>query len=161
MSSPSSLDRLRTRADRELSDTSLNLFRGPLGRWVALSGWFAAVAALVAATWMDQLVLSGVLVFVVLGAARFLGRVVRSMADLPEWLLHDRMEGVRNRAYRSAYTGLVTIVAAALAALWIASEAPALGFVLEGHHVAATLGLVLGLALGLPSAVVALTVRDL
>lgn len=109
-------------------------FGGPA--WVAVPLWLAAAAGLV-----------------------LLRRVVREAADFPDEALDERLIGVRDSAYRTAFATVAALCIAVLVPLWIAVD----GFdytVTAGNLHALVWGVILT-TLTLPSAILAWTERDL
>lgn len=101
--------------------------------------------------------------FLVLGVltisgALLLNRTVRLVADAPDQALDERLVAVRNAAYRTSYRVLVVVTGLALFAV---SLVETLGwFDLQGHHLRALLWGFLGVAILLPSAVLAWRERE-
>ncbi|MEL6185817.1 MAG: hypothetical protein AAFU79_14435 [Myxococcota bacterium] len=155
------LDKIRDRAERELTDRSLDAWRSPGRRRWVVAGWLASVLVLVGLSWAGPTIAIAAALFVVIGASWFLRRVVRGMADLPEELLDERMEAVRNRAYRWAYAMLVAVLSVVLVVAWLAADARLVDWQPSANVFQALMWLVVGLAMGLPSAVVAVTEPEL
>jgi hypothetical protein len=85
-----------------------------------------------------------------------LRRSVRTVADLPDEHLDERLLAVRDRTYVHAYRILSAVVVVALVVVSIAVDRTTITF----HDVSALLWPVCLGAIGLPSAVLAWTSRD-
>lgn len=90
------------------------------------------------------------------GSLWALRRVVRSQADLPDDRLDERQVAERDRTYLYAYQGLATVALVVLFAFAIAADRTTITY----DHLSGAMWLVLGLSLGLPSAVLAWTAPD-
>ena len=155
------IDSLRERADRELNDERFAAWREPGRRRLLVGAWLLAVAVTTVAAWFDWWAVLPLGMIAVLAAAFALRRVVRGMADLPDELLDERMTARRNRAYRLAYSTLAAVALLPPLALWLAADANRIDFTLEARHLGAVTWLTLGVALALPSAILALTEDEL
>jgi hypothetical protein len=86
---------------------------------------------------------------------------VRGMADLPEDLIDERMNAVRDRQYRVAYTFLSAGMAAVLVVMWMAADATRIAWQPQAHHLESVFWAFLFFAMCLPSMLVAWTEREL
>ena len=155
------IDVVRERAERELNDERFAPWRRPGRRRLLVGAWLAAVAVTTVGAWFDWWAVLPLGLIVTLGVAFLLRRVVRGMADIPEELLDERMRTRRDRAYRVAYSILAAVALLPGMVLWLAADASRIGFSLEARHLGALMYLVLGVALALPSAILALTEDEL
>lgn len=155
------IDAIRDKADRELNDERFAAWRTPSRRRLVIAGWIATVGLTTVAAWFDWPLVLPIGLVAALGFAFLLRRIVRGMADLPDELLDERMLARRNQAYRMAYSGLAVVALIPAVALWLAADATAIDFELEARHLGALTYLVLGIALALPSAILAMTEDEL
>lgn len=86
---------------------------------------------------------------------------VRGMADLPEELIDERMNAVRNQRYRMAYAGLSSLAVVILLAMWIAADAGRIAWQPRAHHLEAVFWAFMFTAICLPSMLVAWTEPEL
>lgn len=151
------IDQVRDKSARELNDTRFDRFRTRGGRRLVVGAWAIAVAALVTAGWFDEVLVVAAALLAVIGASWVLRRTVRGMADLPEEVLDERMDATRNRAFRRAFITLSAITIAVLWIYWVAADSSRIAWDIEARHIEALMWLVVGVASGLPSAIIALT----
>ena len=85
-----------------------------------------------------------------------LRRSVRSQADLPDTALDERQVAQRDRVYLHAYQGLATATLLLLITLTIHGDRSTLTY----QELSAATWFLLGLSLGLPSAILAWTTPD-
>ena len=117
--------------------------------------WAAATIGCSAAwLWMGATALW--LVPLWLAALWALRRSVQSRADLPDTALDEREVAQRDRVYLHAYQGLATAALLLLIALTIHGDRSTLTY----EELSAATWFVLGLSLGLPSAILAWTTPD-
>jgi hypothetical protein len=161
-------DRVRQNAERALNDEKFNWIRTP-GRRKAIAITALAMVFvtsglyLIAGTW-------GFVGLLGLYVSYALLRVsIRSIADLPEEFVDERLRQVRSATYYRAYLAsyvLLTGVAVVLMILWIGHDIGTSGnsdFVtlkFTWDQLQALVWFVLGLAMVTPSAVLALTQSD-
>lgn len=151
-------------AERLMADTRYDRFRTRRAR-LGLVALYLACLVLVPVAYLVLGSLAG-LVAVMVGAGVWsLLRVsVRTIADLPDDYLDERQLAVRNASYVESYRYLGSAVALAMTVGLIAfivngSELDTWAVTLTWEGVMATFWVFLGLALGLPSMVLALNDR--
>lgn len=123
--------------------------------------WLTAVALL----WWDLgpgnlfVVAAGLM----LGCYWLLHRAVRNVPDAPDRALDERLVEVRNATYRMSYRLLIVVTGLALLGLSLAVDERFgwVAFDLSGHHLRALLFGFLGVAIVLPTAVLAWRERDI
>jgi hypothetical protein len=149
---PTARDRLADRARQELTDTRWDRLRTPQRRR-ALVVAFAASLAVVAAVFVaaDAWGLAALPLPVL--AVFALRRSVRTVADLPDEALDERLVRDRDRTYLHAYRILSGLTVVMLVVLQLVADHGTLGYYDLG---AAFWAVCLG-AIGLPSAVLAWT----
>lgn len=152
------IDKARPQAEKYLTDARYDWIR-PLGR---RRGLVTVAAAIIAAhsllLWFEGprlatlvLMLGGFLSYSLLKWA------VRGMADLPEELIDERMNAVRDRQYRIAYTLLTGGTLAILLPMWMAADATRIAWQPQAHHLESLFWALLFSAICLPSMLVAWT----
>lgn len=164
MSKKTNEERVAEQAARALNDTKWDALRRPAARR------FLAVASFVAVLANSTLYLLGTFVgligLVLLFGTYLLLRVsVRSVADLPDRFLDERMRSLRSMAYYRAYmvvSAALTAIAVLLMVLWIANDlgttrAEAIQLSLDWNTLQSIVWLILGTTMVTPSAVVAFT----
>jgi len=151
-------------ADRLMADTAYDRFRTRRARLLLVTGYLALIVLIpVAYLAVNQFV--GLLV--VLGAAgvwSLLRVSVRTIADLPDEYLDERQLAVRNASYVESYRYLSGAVALAATIGMIAfivngTDLDTWAVTLTWGGAMSTFWVFLGLALGLPSMVLALNDR--
>lgn len=152
------VEKARPQAEKYLNDHRYAWLR-PVGRRRALV--VAAVAGIVihgAVLWTGG---PPLLALGLLGANwaayALLKWTVRGMADLPDELIDERMQQVRNRQYRAAYIALSSLTALVLLLAWIAADASRVQWQPQARHLEAMFWCVLMLSIGLPSMLLAWT----
>lgn len=164
MSKKTNEERVAEQAARALNDTKWDALRRPAVRR------FLAVASFVAVLANSALYLLGTFVgligLVLLFGTYLLLRVsVRSVADLPDRFLDERMRSLRSMAYYRSYmvvSAALTAIAVLLMVLWIANDlgttrAEAIQLSLDWNTLQSIVWLILGTTMVTPSAVVAFT----
>jgi len=109
----SSIDeRAAADAQRARTDTLLDALRSPGRRRLAALASLARILVAVAVAWSGSTVWTLVALVPAVGGVWLVRRLVRSMADLPDELVGERVLTVRNERYVEAYRILsaVTIV---------------------------------------------------
>ena len=104
------LQRMEPRAERDLYDERLNWLRTPIRRRVLVipTGPSIAIAGLAAI--VDRPVISLVALAGFIALIFLLRKVGRSIVDLPDELVDERMRAVRGRVYRYAFIGLMALI---------------------------------------------------
>jgi hypothetical protein len=151
-------------ADKLMADTTYDRYRTRRAR-LLLVGGYLALLVLIPMAYLRVGQLAGLVVVIITAGVWSLLRVsVRTIADLPDDYLDERQLAVRNASYVESYRYLGSAVA-------LAATVGLLAFVVNGSEldtweVTLTWGMVmsafwvfLGLALGLPSMVLALNDR--
>jgi hypothetical protein len=123
-------------------------------RVIALVWAAATVACSIAWLWIGATAL--LLVPLWLAAFWALRRSVRARADLPDTALDEREVAQRDRVYLYAYQGVATAALLILFTLSIHGDRSTLTY----EELSAATWFVLGLSLGLPSAILAWTAPD-
>lgn len=97
-----------------------------------------------------------------LGCYLLLHRAVRHVADAPDQALDERFVAVRNAAYRTSYriVGIVTGLALLGMSLAVDERFAWTAFDLDGHHLRALLFGFAGVAIAMPTAVLAWRERE-
>jgi len=152
------IDKARPQADKYLRDARYDWLR-PLGRRRAL---VMTSAAIIAAHSLLLWVQGPRLVSLVLMVGGFVSYsllkwAVRGMADLPEELIDERMNAVRDRQYRVAYTLLSGGMATILLVMWMAADAARVAWPPQAHHLESVFWALMFSAICLPSMLVAWT----
>lgn len=152
-------DRTRTavarQAERELTDTRWDPLRTPTARR-ALVVAFAASLAVTTAVFVAAGGWGLVALAAPIAAVYLLRRSVRTVADLPDEHLDERLVAERDRTYVHAYRVLAAVTVVTVLTLQLVAERATLGF----HDVGAAFWLLTLGAVGLPSAVLAWTHPD-
>jgi hypothetical protein len=151
-------------AEKLMADTAYDRYRTRRAR-LLLVGGYLALLVLIPVTYLRLGQLAGLVVVIITAGAWSLLRVsVRTIADLPDDYLDERQLAVRNASYVESYRYLGSAVA-------LAATVGLIAFVVNGSEldtweVTLTWGMVmpvfwvfLGLALGMPSMVLALNDR--
>jgi hypothetical protein len=142
---------------RALGDTRWDSIRSaPRRRWLVVA-WVAAVGGAVGGALSGRAILVVVAIAVLAAVVALLRLSVRNMADLPEEWVDERVVAVRNRAYWLAYVTLSSLVAFVALVAWIAADASRMAWQPTADQLHAFLWGIFGLAIGLPSAVLAWT----
>ena len=162
MSKASNEERVAQAAQKALNDTKWDRIRTPgVRKFLAFAG-FAAVVANSALYLLGTFV--GLLGLALLFGTYLLLRLsIRSVADLPDRFLDERMRSLRSVAYYRAYlvvSAALTAFAVALMALWIfndlgTSNTEGIQLSIGWNSLQAIVWLILGTTMITPSAVVA------
>ena len=152
------VNKARPEADKYLTDSRYDWLRPLPRRRMLVVGAATIITVHSLVLWTNG---PRLLSLVLLGggwlAYSLLKWAVRGMADLPEELIDERMNAVRNRQYRMAYTvlsgGLVTV----LVAMWMAADASRIAWQPQAHHLESLFWGVTFSAICLPSMLVAWT----
>jgi hypothetical protein len=151
-------------AEKLMADTANDRYRTRPARLLLVCGYLALLVLIaVAHLWLGQL--AGLVVVIVTAAVWSLLRVsVRTIADLPDNYLDERQLAVRNASYVESYRYLGSAVALAATVGLIAfvvngSDLDTWEVTLTWEMVMGAFWVFLGLALGLPSMVLALNDR--
>jgi len=151
-------------AERLMADTAYDRYRTRRARLLLVGGYLALLVLIpVAYLAINQFV--GLLVVLVATGVWMLLRVsVRTIADLPDEYLDERQLAVRNASYVESYRYLAGAVAVAgtiglIAFIINGSELDTWAVTLTWGGAMSTFWVFLGLALGLPSMVLALNDR--
>lgn len=156
------VEKARPTAEQYLNDARYDWLR-PLGRrrlLVVAAG--AVIAALSLALWFDApRVVSLILMAAGFGAYSLLKWSVRAMADLPEELIDERMNAVRNRQYRLAYSLLSSVTVVVLFSMWIATDASRIAWEPAARHLESLFWGFMFSSVCLPSMLVAWTEPEL
>ena len=144
-------------AERVLNDTTYDRFRTP-GALRALVVAYVAATAAIPVAWIAGGGIVGILAVLATTVVYLLLRVaVRSVADLPDHVLDERMRGERDRVYLVAFRIVASIVCLAANAAFVAvafrGEGATLTF--DYHSVSAAYWALLAVVLGVPSLVLA------
>lgn len=160
-------EKVAQNVERALNDTRWNFLRTPAARrGLAV---FAYIAVLFNSAMYLFSTYVGLIGLAVLFAAYLLLRVsIRSMADLPEKYLDERMRSVRSDTYYKSYmlvVGILTVAAVALMVVLVANDistdgSTALQFALDWNASQAIIWLIVGTTMITPSAVLAFTQAD-
>lgn len=151
-------------AERLMADTAYDRYRTRRAR-LLLVGGYLALLVLIPVAYLAVNQFAGLLVVLVTVGVWMLLRVsVRTIADLPDEYLDERQLAVRNASYVESYRYLGAAVALAGSAGLIAfiangTEWDTWDITLTWEAAIATFWVFLGLALGLPSMVLALRDR--
>ncbi len=151
-------------ADKLMADTTYDHYRTRRARILLVAGYLALLV-LIPATYLLLGQLAGLVVVIVTAGVWCLLRVsVRTIADLPDEYLDERQLAVRNASYVESYRYLGSAVAFAATVGLIAfvvngSDFDTWAVTLTWEMVMAAFWVFLGLALGLPSMVLALNDR--
>lgn len=151
-------------AEKLMTDTRYDRYRTRRAR-LLLVGAYLALLVLIPVAYLVVGQLAGLVVVIVTAGVWSLLRVsVRTIADLPDEYLDERQLAVRNASYVESYRYLGTAVALAATVGLIAfvvqgSEFDTWDVTLTWAGVMATFWVFIGLALGLPSMVLALNDR--
>jgi hypothetical protein len=155
---------LAANAEKLMADTTFDRFRTRRARLLLVGGFLTMLVLIpVAYLWLGQL--AGLIVVILTAGVWGLLRVsVRTIADLPDDYLDERQLAVRNASYVESYRYLAGAVALAATAGLIAFVVKASEFdtwevTLTWGAVIAAFWVFLGLALALPSIVLALNDR--
>ena len=153
MSKPSTQAHARVRALQD--DPAFDRLRSVRARRGLTLVAFGLLAVAVGAVWVDSLMVGLLVGALTVAAGTALRRTVRLTADAPDEALGERQIARRDAAYRFAYILLATGIMLTLLVLYIAADAPRIGFDLEPRHLHALFWSVTGLGMLLPSAVLA------
>jgi hypothetical protein len=125
----------------------------------------AWVVALLLLVGVILVVRSSIVTVIALAPAWFtiwrLRAAVRTMADLPDTAIDERMLQVRNAAYRLAYVIVAGVATTLLLVGYLASDIPRLQWQPAPHHMEAALWFFIVLTIALPSAILAWTEREI
>lgn len=105
-------------ADRQFDDEHFDVLRGPTARRV-VAGIYVVVSLAMVASWFAGTI-AGVLGLAVWGVAFVALRLsVRSLADMPDHVLDERMRRERDTTYISAFRLVSAVLGIAVAALFV------------------------------------------
>jgi hypothetical protein len=111
-------DEVQRRADRQFEDEHFDLLRGPTARR-AVAGTYVFVSLAMVASWFGGTI-AGVGGLAVWGVAFVALRLsVRSLADMPDYVLDERMRRERDTTYISAFRMVSSVVGIAVAVLFV------------------------------------------
>lgn len=139
-------------AERGFRDTRLDPLRPLARRRAVIVTWSvlvvgAAVTVALAGPLVDLLAIA------VAATATWLVRaLVRTIADLPDEVLDERLVVRRDSGYRVAYQFLAGVTSLLLVVLYIVGDAARLDVTITPDHLSGALWLVILLAMGMPSA---------
>lgn len=109
---------VQRRADRQFEDEHFDVLRGPTARRV-IAGTYAAVSLAMVATWFGGTI-AGMFGLAVWGVAFVALRLsVRSLADMPDYVLDERMRRERDTTYISAFRMVSSVFGIAVAVLFV------------------------------------------
>ncbi len=152
------VSKARPVADEYLTDSRYDWLRPLPRRRMLVVGAATIIAAHSLVLWTNG---PRLLSLVLLGAGwlaySLLKWAVRGMADLPEELIDERMNAVRNRQYRMAYTTLSGGITVVLVTMWMAADASRIAWQPQAHHLESLFWGVTLSAICLPSMLVAWT----
>ena len=106
------------RAQQQFDDNKFDVLRGPVARRV-VGGVYVAVSVAMVASWFGG-VIAGVLGLAVWGVAFVALRLsVRSLADMPDYVLDERMRRERDTTYVSAFRLVSSVLGVAVGLLFV------------------------------------------
>ena len=147
------MDRVAQQADRGFRDTRLDPLR-PLGRRRAvIVAWASLVAATAAVVAVAGPVVDLLVILVGCTATWLVRALVRTVADLPDEVLDERLVARRDHGYRVAYQVLAGVIGLVLMVLYLLGDAARIDVTITPDHLNGALWLVILLGTGLPSAV--------
>lgn len=140
-------------AARQFEDTHLDALRAPTRRRLFILVWGAVVVAIGGVVLLDETSLT-LAAFVVGGGMTWLLRkVVRTVPDMPDYALDERLVGRRDNSYRWAYQTVVGLLLLVLAGMYAAADASRIAYDVQTAHLNAVFMVLLFGSLGLPSAI--------
>jgi len=154
------------RIDALMRDTKYDRLRSPRMRQVLAVALLAAIGAVALSFWLGHSLIATLILIAGVGLWMLLRVAVRTIADLPDEYLDERLAQVRDRSYLESYRvfATVAIVVPMVGMLWfiISGSAPdAVDLTDTIDQFQAVFWLFLGLSLSLPSIVVALRESDI
>jgi len=154
------------RIDALMRDTKYDRLRSPRMRQVLAVALLAAIGAVALSFWLGHSLIATLILIVGVGLWMLLRVAVRTIADLPDEYLDERLAQIRDRSYLESYRvfATVAIVVPMVGMLWfiISGSAPdAVDLTVTIDQFQAVFWLFLGLSLSLPSIVVALRESDI
>ena len=154
------------RIDALMRDTKYDRLRSPRMRQVLAVALLAAIGAVALSFWLGHSLIATLILIVGVGLWMLLRVAVRTIADLPDEYLDERLAQVRDRSYLESYRvfATVAIVVPMVGMLWfiISGSAPdAVDLTVTIDQFQAVFWLFLGLSLSLPSIVLALRESDI
>ena len=143
-------------AERILNDTTYDRFRTPRSQRLLVAAYVAVTIA-IPCCWLLGGAIAGILAVLVAVVVYLLLRVsVRSIADLPDHVLDERMRRDRDSVYVVSFRTVSTVVMVAANIAFVAvefGEDATISF--DGHEVNAVYWTLLAVVLGTPSLVLA------
>lgn len=148
-------------AERILNDTAYDRYRTPRALRLLVAAYVVCTAA-IAISWALLGAIAGILaVLATIGVYLLLRVAVRSMADLPDHVLDERMRRDRDSVYVDAFRLVSTVVfLAANAALIPVAFSDGATLTFDYQEVSAVYWTLLALLLGAPSVILALRHAD-
>ena len=160
-------ERVAIQAQRVLNDTRWDFIRTPAARrGLAVFAYLAVIFN--SAMYLLNTYIGLIGLAVLFGAYLLLRISIRSVADLPDEYLDERLRSIRSVTYYRSYllvVGLLTVAAVLLMGILIASDiatdgSSALHFSLDWNTSQAIIWFILGVTMMTPSAVLAFTQAD-
>lgn len=154
------------RIDALMRDTKYDRLRSPRMRQVLAVALLAAIGAVTVSFWMGHTLIATLILLLGVSLWMLLRVAVRTIADLPDEYLDERLAQVRDRSYLESYRvfAIVAILVPMVGMLWFIGTGSApdgVDFTVRFDQFQAVLWLFLGLSLSLPSVFVALRESDI
>ena len=154
------------RVDALMHDTQYDRLRSPRMRQILAVALLIAISLVAVLFWLGLSLAATLTLIVGVGLWMLLRVAVRTIADLPDEYLDERLAQVRDRSYLESYRvfATVAILVPMAGMLWfiVTGSAPdAVDITVSMDHFQAVFWLFLGLSMSLPSIVVALRESDI
>jgi hypothetical protein len=148
-------------AEQQLSDTRFDRLRTRARRRQLVAAMLASIGATSASFWLGWPIVAAAALLAGIAVWGLLRAAVRTLADLPDDVLDERQLQVRDRAYLHAYRAfaglaMVAVIAALTIPIVIGGDPDRLIVEFDLGRLQAVFWLVTGLAMSLPSIVIAL-----